>query len=166
MIASRAFAPACFTFLRTTTLYRERQLRVVRSSSFSSSSSSSSPSVSASPSPSSIVDRAAYAKAERFIDYLLEINQVMNLTGIRDKEEAMDKHVNDCLALLPVIDNQLAALGDAGGGGDGGGGLLRYVRVIIVHSFNFDTHFMIYMVTKPKQHTPLILNTFLTIYLL
>ena len=53
------------------------------------------------------VAAASLQKAEQFIDILLEVNKVMNLTGIRDKTEAMERHVHDCLALLPTIEAQL-----------------------------------------------------------
>ena len=64
-----------------------------------STSSSNTPSVS----PDSL------QRAEQYIDLVLEVNKVMNLTGIRDKAEAMERHVNDSLALLPVIEAALGA---------------------------------------------------------
>eukprot|EP00242_Pyramimonas_sp_CCMP2087_P004013 CAMPEP_0198214630 /NCGR_PEP_ID=MMETSP1445-20131203/42874_1 /TAXON_ID=36898 /ORGANISM="Pyramimonas sp., Strain CCMP2087" /LENGTH=238 /DNA_ID=CAMNT_0043889903 /DNA_START=468 /DNA_END=1184 /DNA_ORIENTATION=- len=41
---------------------------------------------------------------DRFLDILLDVNKGMNLTAIRDKQEAYTRHVGDSLALLPILD--------------------------------------------------------------
>ncbi|GIL95941.1 hypothetical protein Vretimale_1849 [Volvox reticuliferus] len=44
---------------------------------------------------------------EIYLDYLLEVNQSMNLTAVRDKGDAWQRHVADSLALLPVIERYM-----------------------------------------------------------
>ena len=44
-----------------------------------------------------------------YMDELLEVNKVMNVTSVRDPEEAWQRHVGDSLALLPVIDAHIAS---------------------------------------------------------
>ncbi|KXZ55567.1 hypothetical protein GPECTOR_2g1116 [Gonium pectorale] len=53
-----------------------------------------------------------------YLDYMLEINQSMNLTAVRDKADAWQRHVVDSLALLPVLERhaQQAGLGGARAG--------------------------------------------------
>ncbi|KAK9828738.1 hypothetical protein WJX72_001820 [[Myrmecia] bisecta] len=46
-------------------------------------------------------------QVERFLDILLEQNQHMNLTAVRDRSVALVRHVQDSLALLPVLDAHL-----------------------------------------------------------
>ncbi|GLI70591.1 hypothetical protein VaNZ11_015521, partial [Volvox africanus] len=54
---------------------------------------------------------------EIYLDYLLEVNQNMNLTAVRDKGDAWHRHVADSLALLPVIDRYLASASAVAGRG-------------------------------------------------
>lgn len=42
--------------------------------------------------------------ATSYIKMLLEMNKHMNLTAVKDFDEAMVKHVEDSLALLPVFE--------------------------------------------------------------
>ncbi|GAX84416.1 hypothetical protein CEUSTIGMA_g11837.t1 [Chlamydomonas eustigma] len=46
-------------------------------------------------------------KLRCYLDYMLEVNKVMNLTAVRDPEEAWQRHIGDSLALLPVIEKHL-----------------------------------------------------------
>eukprot|EP00198_Chlamydomonas_reinhardtii_P005431 XP_001694767.1 methyltransferase [Chlamydomonas reinhardtii] len=46
-----------------------------------------------------------------YLDHMLEVNQTMNLTAVRDKGDAWQRHVVDSLALLPVIERHAAAMG-------------------------------------------------------
>ncbi|MEW5312026.1 MAG: hypothetical protein WDW38_003690 [Sanguina aurantia] len=48
---------------------------------------------------------AQLQQLEVFLDYMLEINKVMNLTGIREKGEARQRHVADSLSLIPIIES-------------------------------------------------------------
>ncbi len=65
------------------------------------------------------VDDAAHARLERFLELLLEENQRVNLTGIRDLESAWVLHVCDSLAVLPLLRGEapgrLLDLGSGGG---------------------------------------------------
>ncbi|KAI8469287.1 MAG: intraflagellar transport protein [Monoraphidium minutum] len=70
---------------------------------------------------------------DTYLDYMLEVNQSMNLTAIRERGEAWARHVEDSLALLPAIEAHCAAAGRRGGGGGGGGGEAQF-RVIDVGS--------------------------------
>ncbi|GIL42333.1 hypothetical protein Vafri_345 [Volvox africanus] len=54
---------------------------------------------------------------EIYLDYLLEVNQSMNLTAVRDKGDAWQRHVADSLALLPVIDRYIPSVSAAAGRG-------------------------------------------------
>lgn len=47
-------------------------------------------------------------QVDDFLDYMLEINKHMNLTAkTMTKAEAMDRHINDSLALLPIIERNM-----------------------------------------------------------
>ena len=53
-----------------------------------------------------------------YLDLLLEANAVMNLTGIRDRDVAWNRHVLDSLSLVPVIEAAEArCVLDLGSGG-------------------------------------------------
>eukprot|EP00976_Prorocentrum_cordatum_P059470 1175512-Prorocentrum_minimum.AAC.3 len=41
-------------------------------------------------------------QVDRFLDILLEVNKDMNLTAIRDKQEAYERHVGQCLSYLTL----------------------------------------------------------------
>ena len=66
------------------------------------------------------VDEKARAQLARFLDLLLEANQRVNLTGIRDPDQAWLRHIIDSLTLLPFIealpaDAQVIDVGSGGG---------------------------------------------------
>jgi len=44
------------------------------------------------------------AQSMEYLDFLLAKNKKVNLTGIKDRKEAIEKHLIDSLALLPVLD--------------------------------------------------------------
>ena len=53
-----------------------------------------------------------------YMSELLEVNKQMNLTAVREPEEAWQRHVGDSLALLPVIDKHLQASRKGAGGNE------------------------------------------------
>jgi 16S rRNA (guanine527-N7)-methyltransferase len=64
------------------------------------------------------VDAAGHALCARFVALLLTENRRLNLTAIRDEQEAWRAHVCDSLALLPLIrETQPRSLLDLGSGG-------------------------------------------------
>ncbi|KFM25176.1 Ribosomal RNA small subunit methyltransferase G [Auxenochlorella protothecoides] len=50
------------------------------------------------------LDSGQRAQLDAYLDILLEWNQNMNLTGPCTREEALQRHVVDSLALLPIIE--------------------------------------------------------------
>lgn len=44
-------------------------------------------------------------QVERYLDELMEWNQVMDLTAVTDRHGAVERHILDSLALLPVLDD-------------------------------------------------------------
>ncbi len=64
------------------------------------------------------VDEATFERLSRFLALLLEENQKLNLTSIRDPAQAWIAHVADSLALRPLIDaHRPRSLLDLGAGG-------------------------------------------------
>jgi 16S rRNA (guanine527-N7)-methyltransferase len=61
------------------------------------------------------VSAAESRKLASFVELLLRWNRVHNLTGIRDREELLDRHLLESLALKPLIDGESVA--DIGSGG-------------------------------------------------
>lgn len=61
------------------------------------------------------VSAAERAQFVRYLDLLNKWNQVHNLTAVRDAEEQVPRHVLDCLAVLPYIEDA-ATLADIGSG--------------------------------------------------
>ena len=61
------------------------------------------------------VSAAQRAQFARYLDLLNKWNQVHNLTAVRDPEEQVSRHVLDCLAVLPYIEDA-ATLADIGSG--------------------------------------------------
>ena len=61
------------------------------------------------------VSAAERAQFVRYLDLLNKWNQVHNLTAVRDAEEQVSRHVLDCLAVLPYIEDA-ATLADIGSG--------------------------------------------------
>jgi 16S rRNA (guanine527-N7)-methyltransferase len=54
---------------------------------------------------------------DRYLDSLLEINKVMNLTRIENRAEAEVFHVGDSLTILPLLPREPHQLADVGSGG-------------------------------------------------
>lgn len=65
------------------------------------------------------VDDATLAKLGDYLGRLLAMNEVMNLTAVRDPAEAWDRHLLDALTLLPLLAEVPAGgrLVDVGSGG-------------------------------------------------
>jgi len=61
------------------------------------------------------VAKAEAQKLAAFIELLLHWNRVHNLTGIRDREALLDRHLVESLALEPLIHGE--AVADIGSGG-------------------------------------------------
>ena len=62
-----------------------------------------------------VVSAAERAQFVRYLDLLNKWNQVHNLTAVCDAEEQVSRHVLDCLAVLPYIEDA-ATLADIGSG--------------------------------------------------
>lgn len=58
-----------------------------------------------------------HALLNRYLDSLLEINKVMNLTRIENRAEAEVLHVGDSLTVLPFLPREPHHLADVGSGG-------------------------------------------------
>jgi len=56
-------------------------------------------------------------KINIFLNYLLKINKVMNLTAIKNKEEMIEKHIYDSLLISKVYDFNNKNVLDVGSGG-------------------------------------------------
>ena len=54
---------------------------------------------------------------EQYLDYLLEINEVVNLTAIRDKDVAWERHLLDSMPYIPLIPEKCDLLDIGSGGG-------------------------------------------------
>ncbi|PSC68202.1 calcium-translocating P-type PMCA-type [Micractinium conductrix] len=78
----------------------------------SSSGTSGAPPAAAAPPPAAPKYAGLSAEQQRqvdaYLDILLDWNQRMNLTAVNDPGEALERHVNDSLALLPAIERCLA----------------------------------------------------------
>lgn len=66
------------------------------------------------------LDDATLAKLARYVDLLLETNRKFNLTGVRDRDEAWQRHIVDSLTLMPFLapiaaGSQLIDVGTGGG---------------------------------------------------
>ena len=61
------------------------------------------------------VSAAERAQFVRYLDLLNKWNQVHNLTAVRDVEEQISRHILDCLAVLPYLDDA-TTLADIGSG--------------------------------------------------
>ena len=61
------------------------------------------------------VHAAERAQFARYLNLLNKWNQVHNLTAVRDVEEQIPRHILDCLAVLPYIEDA-ATLADIGSG--------------------------------------------------
>lgn len=49
------------------------------------------------------IDEIARERILRYLDAVLEKNEVLNLTAVRDRAEAVERHVDGSLALLPTV---------------------------------------------------------------
>jgi len=56
-------------------------------------------------------------KIDSFLDYLIKVNEVMNLTSITDKDEMIEKHIYDSLLISKDIDLNNKTILDVGSGG-------------------------------------------------
>lgn len=65
------------------------------------------------------LDDAVRGALDRYLDLLLEANQEVNLTSVRDKDEAWIRHILDSLLLLPALRTlpEGAQVLDVGSGG-------------------------------------------------
>lgn len=61
------------------------------------------------------VNAAERAQFARYLNLLNKWNQVHNLTAVRDMEEQIPRHILDCLAVLPYLDDA-TTLADIGSG--------------------------------------------------
>ena len=73
------------------------------------------------------VARAAWDQIGRYLARLLDANQHMNLTAVRDPEEAWNRHVLDSLSLLPFLGGAGRII-DVGSGGGLPGMILALAR--------------------------------------
>jgi len=71
-------------------------------------------------------------QVDKYIDILLDYNTMVNLTAVRDKDDAYDRHVEDSLALLPALDARAVGDGttiiDVGTGGGLPGMIIAIAR--------------------------------------
>ncbi len=78
------------------------------------------------------LSEAQLGQLDRYIDLLIEKNQVLNLTRITDRADAEVKHVADALTLLPLLPQEGKAKGlklaDVGTGGGIPGVILAIAR--------------------------------------
>ncbi|BBN17019.1 16S rRNA (guanine527-N7)-methyltransferase [Marchantia polymorpha subsp. ruderalis] len=51
-----------------------------------------------------VLDSRQATQVSSFVDSLLDWNQRMNLTAVTEREEVMERHIMDSLALLPVLE--------------------------------------------------------------
>jgi len=84
------------------------------------------------------LSEAQHAALNRYIDLLIEANQVMNLTRITDREQAERLHIADALTILPFLPQTSCTVADLGSGGGVPGIPLAIarpdVRVLLVES--------------------------------
>ena len=59
----------------------------------------------ASSSPRSLLSVEERSRLDTYLDTLFEYNARMNLTAVKDKKEAEERHIEDSLALLPILDS-------------------------------------------------------------
>jgi len=56
------------------------------------------------------LDPTAREKIDVYLDMLLDWNNRMNLTAIKDRPTAISRHINDSLAILPAMDNAVGMM--------------------------------------------------------
>jgi 16S rRNA (guanine527-N7)-methyltransferase len=62
------------------------------------------------------LDARALERLGQYLDLLLRWNQAYNLTAVRDPDEMLDRHIADCLAIVPHLPpGTLADLGSGAG---------------------------------------------------
>ncbi len=63
------------------------------------------------------VSRETRARLEAYASLLLQWNRTINLLSRRDEADLWPRHINDSLALIPLLPENLAAAADLGSGG-------------------------------------------------
>lgn len=85
-------------------------------------------------------------RKSRYLDLLLEVNEQMNLTRIRDRAHAEMFHIGDAMALLPFLPTGECAIADIGSGGGVPGIPLAIVRpdaqVVLIESVKKKADFL------------------------
>jgi 16S rRNA (guanine(527)-N(7))-methyltransferase RsmG len=99
--------------------HRRTSVSVVAAASTAAAAGPPPPSAAAPPS-ATLVDAAQRERLASFLDHLLLTNESMNLTAVRDRDEAWTRHVEDSLALVPVIERWAAVGAAAAASGAGG----------------------------------------------
>ena len=99
-----------------------------------------------------------------FYDYMIEMNQVMNLTSITEEDEVILKHFYDSLTLTKVIDlNTCDNLLDIGSGAGFPGMVLKIfypnLKVTLLDSNNKKTTFLKELVKKINVDNVEVINT-------
>lgn len=79
------------------------------------------------------LDTSQQQKIDSYLDILLDWNTRMNLTAIQDRKQALERHINDSLAILPALDacveqGQPAKVIDIGSGAGLPGLIIATVR--------------------------------------
>jgi 16S rRNA (guanine527-N7)-methyltransferase len=90
---------------------------------------------------------------EKYYELLIEWNNVMNLTGITEKESVYLKHFYDSLTLAKIIDlNKVNTLCDIGSGAGFPGIVIKIVfpnlKITLVDSLNKRINFLNYVIEK------------------
>ena len=96
-----------------------------------------------------------YKNLEMYYEMLIEYNEVMNLTGITEKEEVYLKHFYDSLTIVKAIDlNKIETLCDIGTGAGFPGLVLKIVfpkiKITLIDSLNKRIKFLNDVIEKLK----------------
>lgn len=92
---------------------------------------------------------------DRFYEILLEWNKVMNLTGITEYQEVVEKHFLDSLSIVTIMDmNQIEYVIDVGTGAGFPGIPLKIVfpdlNIVLLDSLNKRIRFLDYVIEELK----------------